>query len=81
MKIIVEILNKKTDGKDITYVVDDKKTVIISSEKSNTTVNEAKGKLEELKGSLLPDQKIRVLEYHNDEFGDKDRQPCKILYE
>ena len=82
MKIIVEILQEKIDDENRkNYEVIKSKTVIISNVKNTTTINEAKDKLLQLKSTLPSNQKIRVLEFHNDEFGDKNRKPCKILFE
>ena len=81
MIIQVEILNKSTNELgNIIYNINKSKTFIVSTEKNSTTIQEAKDKLDELKSSLNMTQKIRVLEYHNDE-SDETRQPCKVLFE
>lgn len=83
MKIQVEILQKRIDPIDSMteiWKVDNLKTFIISNIKNSTTIQEAKDKLTELKLTLAADQKIRVLEYHNDD-SDNNRKPCIILHE
>ena len=81
MKIQVEILKRYNDEIGHTYwVVDKSKVIEISTVKNTLTIQHAKDKMGELKLLLSPDQKIRVLEYHNDD-SDVLRQPCKILYE
>jgi len=79
MKILVEILERDSTSKP--YRVIQSKTVIISSIKNNTTIKLAKEKLAQLKLTLKTNQKIRVLEYHNDDKDDKNRKPCIILYD
>ncbi len=74
MKIQVEILEKKGMG----YAV--KTTEIMTVGDIATKINTAKSRLDSLKLTLTVNQKIRVLEYHNDE-PDETRQPCKILFE
>ncbi len=82
MSIIVEILIQELDALgEIVYKVDKAKIFEISTIKNATTIQQAKDKLLQLKSTLLPNQKIRVLEFHNEEFGDKNRKPCKILFE
>lgn len=74
MKIQVEILEKRGMG----YAV--KNTEIITIGDRATKINTAKLKLETLKLNIPINQKIRVLEYHNDE-PDETRTACKILFE
>lgn len=81
MKIQIEILNKSTDDfGHIDWIVDKSRIVDISTEKNDTTIQQARTRLTELKSTLSANQKIRVLEYHNDD-SDQTRKPCKILYE
>jgi len=84
MKIQVEILQSHidpVDKKTVVWRVDKSRTLEISTVKNETTIQQAREKLQELKATLSPNQKIRVLEYHNDDPDSKDRKPCKILYE
>ena len=79
-KIIIEILDKDTSNGDVvSWIVAKSKTVDIGNvtEKNKEL---AKSKLLELKSTLTTNQKIRVLEYHNDD-PDETRQGCKILFE
>jgi|TARA_R110000787_G_scaffold155004_1_gene268711 hypothetical protein len=74
MKIIVETLIEKIDEFGISdFIVDESRTVNIKSK----NITEAKNKADELKTSL---NKIRILEFFNDEIGHL-RKPCKIIYE
>ena len=80
MKIQVEILNKVIEDGVIDYIVDKSKTIEFNTGTYTTRVTDAKAKLDEVKVTLPDNQKIRVLEYRNDE-PDKTRRPCKILFE
>jgi|APSaa5957512535_1039671.scaffolds.fasta_scaffold534594_1 hypothetical protein len=77
MKIIVEILSKNEFND---YVLDISKTIEFKTGDKATKISKAKTRLQELKSTLNSNQKIRVLEYHNDD-SDATRTPCKILYE
>lgn len=80
-RIIVEILEKSIHYTGaIIWTVEKSKTVDMG-QISNVNIQKAKDKLLQLKSSLQTNQKIRILKYHNDEFGDKNRKPCKILFE
>ena len=78
-KILVEILKHQPDFNG--WIVIDSKTVEISTTVNPATIQEGKGKLALLKPTLAPDEKIRVLEYHNDEPGDRNRKSCVVLFE
>jgi len=78
MKILVELLEYKqimTSGeKD--WIIQKSKTVEITSK----NIIEAKEKFDQLKQTLPENQKLRIIEYHNDE-SDETRKPCKVLFE
>lgn len=82
MSIIIEILDETTNAfGDKSYVVIKSKTIEVSQIVNTINIQKAKDRLSQIKSTLPPTQKIRVLEYHNDEFGNKNRLPCKILFE
>lgn len=81
MKILVEILKNNKTGIGDSWIVEKSKTITIDTKINMTTRKRAKDKLLQLKSTLAPDEKIRILEYHNDDFGDKNRKSCKILFE
>ena len=73
MKIIIEILIEKIDEFGISdFIVDKSKTLNIKSK----NITEAKNKADKLKTSL---NKVRILEFYNDDHGYL-RKPCKIIY-
>lgn len=78
-KIIVEILVKQRSEIEA-YKVDESRTITIDTKIDDSAKQRARTKLEELKANLSPNEKIRVIEYHNDD-ADENRKPCKILYE
>ena len=81
MKIQVEILYKNIDNQGFeSWIVDKSKVIVFTTGTKTQKISNAKSKLLELKKSLPENQKLRVLEYHNDE-SDETRQPCKILFE
>jgi len=80
MKVIVEILKKKQRVYGEAWVVQKSKTVQIDTIINEQVKQRAKTKLQELQSSLSTDEKIRVLEYHNDD-SDNVRTACKILFE
>ncbi len=75
-KILVEILGKNTEG---FFTVEKSKTVNIGAV-SQQNKQKAIDRLNQLKSTLTVDEKIRVIEYHNDD-PDKTRTACKILFE
>ena len=80
MQVIVEILEKLYDEFGEVYYCPDnniKKFEMKIGDKVNK-IKDAKLKLDEIKLKLVNGQKVRVLEYHND---DVTHEPCKILYE
>lgn len=82
MSIIIEILKRNVNALgDVGWIVQKSKTIEINTVINNTTKQRARAKLEELKSTLATDEKIRVLEYHNDDEDNKNRKPCKILFE
>ncbi len=80
MKIIVEILDKVTENGEIDWIVNKSKTIEFPDGNKATKISTAKEKLRQLKSTLPDNQKLRVLEYYNDD-PDKGRIPCKILFE
>ena len=81
MKIIIEILKESTDSTgQKNWAVEKSKIVNIGTKKDKKTLGIAKDKLQQLKLELAQDEKIRILEFHNDE-SDEIRTPCKVLYE
>lgn len=81
MRILVEILENETTLTGEGYVVDKLKTIIIGTDNDPSTVRQGRDRLGLLISTLSPTQKIRLLEYHNDEPGDRNRKPCKIIME
>tara|TARA_R100000951_G_scaffold96978_1_gene86485 strand:- start:173 stop:403 length:231 start_codon:yes stop_codon:yes gene_type:complete len=75
MKIIVEVLKVRVDpiNDSNEYYVDKSLTKVIP----DNDIANAKYIANILKNTS---NKIRVIEYHNDE-SDDTRQPCKVLYE
>ena len=85
MKILVETLEsitkKDVDGNDsISWIVNKSKTIEFIDGDKITKISDATEKLNQLKLTLPANQKLRVLEYNNDE-PDETRTPCKILFE
>jgi len=78
MKLIIEILLKDERGD---FILDKSKTVFISNVNNSITLQKALDAMNKLKPTLKTNQKIRVLEYHNDDKDDKNRKPCIILYD
>ena len=66
-------------GKD-DFILDNAKTIEFTVGSKEKRGSSAKAKLNQLKATLPVNQKLRVLEYRNDE-PDETRGPCKILYE
>lgn len=81
MSILIQILHKHIGPEgEISYVVSEDKTIEIGKGNNDNTKNQAMNKLDQIKSTLNIDEKIRVLEYHNDD-SDESRQGCKVLYE
>jgi len=74
MKILIETLDEKTIGNDLTWIVDKSKTLQF------TNLSKANKKFDELKQTKETTQTIRILEFRNDE-SDSERKPCKIIKE
>lgn len=79
MKILVEILEKVERENIDSWLVLKSKTLDFTELDKKEAFRKAKAKLIQVKDSLSNNQKIRILEYHNDEF-DEVRKPCKILF-
>lgn len=80
MKVLVEILEKVEKDDIVGYRVIESKTIVISDKINQTTIDRAINRLEQLKPTLGLNEKIRVLEFHNDE-PDETRVSCKVLFE
>jgi hypothetical protein len=81
MKIQVEVLRKIDDGiNTIHYKTDELETVVFTNGDVTNQIAEATQYLNDTKPTLPAGDKIRVLEYYNDE-PDETRQPCVILLE
>lgn len=83
MKIQVEILRKTPyldNSMRFFYDIDESQTIVFTVGDKTQQIKDAKEKLLQLKDSLPTGDKIRILEFHNDE-PDETRQPCKILFE
>lgn len=82
MKLLVEILKKNTypDGL-IGLELQKERIVDFGTDFTKNNIDRAKAKIQELRTKLSNDYIIRVIEYHNDEDGNKDRKPCNILFE
>ena len=82
MKIIVEILEKLYDEFGEVYYCPDNDNEKFEMKTGNKEkkIKDAKLKFNKLKSKLINGQRIRILEYHNDE-SDEIRKPCKVLTE
>ena len=56
------------------------KTQEFSTNIDSITIDKAKTRINEIKSTLRQNQKVRILEYHNDE-DSENRKPCKIIQE
>ena len=81
MIIQVEFLDKmiNPEGNEY-YILDNSKTIKFTTGTKAKRISNAKAKLDQLKPTLSANQKIRVLEYRNDE-PDETRTACVIIQE
>lgn len=82
VKLLVEVLQKTITGLgDVGWIVEKARTLDFGTILTAEEKLRARTKMIELRSQLSSDYKIRVLEFHNDEFGDRNRKGCNILYE
>jgi hypothetical protein len=77
MKIKVQVLEKNDMD---SFIVNNSKTIEFKTGTKSKKIQDAKDKVNDLKILKTPNQKIRIIEYHNDE-SDENRTPCIILEE
>jgi hypothetical protein len=76
-KILIEFLKKREIGGVESWSLLEDRTITVSiTDMAPLKVQQGLDKIELLRKILKPDEKLRLIEWHNDE-----HQPCKILYE